>query len=704
MDSNRILSRSQLVLPILLGVVAFFAVVGPRALYTTNIGWLSSGDPATHFLGWHFFRSSDWSFPIGLNPEYGLELSNAILFSDSIPLFAFLFKPLSSALPETFQYSGLWLLVCFVLQAWFGWKLAGLISANPVIRLLTSGLFVFAPPMIWRLHGHFSLVAHFLILAALYLLLRPNQKRRIAAWAVLLAVAAMVHSYLLAMVAILWLTDMVRFLTSRQGAMPRAGSEVTAIVVIVALVCWQVGYFSVGSGVSASGYGFYRMNLLSLFDSSGWSYLLRDIPEAKGEYEGFNYLGLGGISVALFGLPALISGRCGFLPAVRKRAVILLPLVVLSVYALSNNIGIGSREFEVVSLPDPLQQAANVFRASGRMFWPMFYTLVLASIFIVVRGNKPRVAIVLLSIALVVQMADTSATWSVIRKKLMITPATEWASPLMNTFWEDAARKYEKVRWIQPGNHTEHWETLAAYAGEHGMGTDAVYLARVGNKELANARQRAAQALQTGKYEPDSLYVLDPALTVAAIVPIDETQDLIADVDGFRIIAPGWNTCTECAHVEGQVRIGDIVPQVPLGKRIEFSQSAVGVANLAIGWSGPEPWGTWSDGTVAKVVLPLANSIPKTILIESGAFVSPAYPRQDVDILVNDVTAKVVSLTGDTGNVIEVTVPEVLKEQLVETRVLRLEFRLPGAISPKDIGLSDDPRKLALGLYAITLN
>jgi hypothetical protein len=67
-------------LPLLIGVVAFFLVVGPRALNPLNIAWLGNGDPATHYLGWVFFRQSPWSFPIGLNPSYGLELGRHHFF------------------------------------------------------------------------------------------------------------------------------------------------------------------------------------------------------------------------------------------------------------------------------------------------------------------------------------------------------------------------------------------------------------------------------------------------------------------------------------------------------------------------------------------------------------------------------------------------------------------------------------------------
>jgi hypothetical protein len=267
-------------LPVLIGITAFLIVVGPRVLDPTNIGWLGRGDPATHYIGWLFYKNSDWTFPIGLNPDYGLELGNAIIFSDSIPLFAFVFKLLSPNLPEPFQYFGFWLLVCFVLQAWFGYKLIGLWSNSVMIRALSAALVVFAPPMIWRLHGHLSLVGHFLIIAALYLVFHPEPKRRILSWILLLVFASLTHPYLFAMTGLLWLADLQRRSEQPIFKSSFAIKETAATVAVLAVTCWQAGYFSVGKGTSGGGFGIYRMNLLSVVDANGWSYILGDIPVA----------------------------------------------------------------------------------------------------------------------------------------------------------------------------------------------------------------------------------------------------------------------------------------------------------------------------------------------------------------------------------------------------------------------------------------
>ena len=541
-------------LPIVFGIAAFLLVVGPRPLYPTNIAWLGHGDPATHYLGWYFFRNADWLFPIGLNPNYGIELGNAILFSDSNPLLAFLFKPFRAWLPETFQYFGFWLLLCFVLQAWFGWKLAGLMSDSALQRLLIAGLLVFAPPMLWRLHGHISLTGHFLVLAALYLCLRPQTYRRAWAWGMLLIVTALVHAYLLAMVALLWLADLAGRTRRRQPMARHAVLEMATIVPVVAIACWQAGYFSVGAGTSGAGFGVYRLNLLSLFNPlGGWSYVLRDIPVGDA-HTGSNFLGLGLMFLALLALPVLVARKSCVGRMARRFPALLLALVALTFFALTNKLSLGP-VFVVYPLPDVLLKLANVFRASERMFWPVFYALSLAIVFVIVRGYERRWP----SSAerrVLMQVIDTSGVWRSIRQTMMAPPSSTWPSTLVDPFWDEAATRYKKLRWVMPVNAPAPWSQLALYAGKNKMVTDATYLARIGDSDFIRARLKAANALVKGEFEADALYVLDDESFRLAADSVDRRADLLAKIDGLNVLAPGWNKCSACAAQLGSLAGG----------------------------------------------------------------------------------------------------------------------------------------------------
>jgi hypothetical protein len=545
-------------LPIILATMSFLLVVGPRVLNVNNIAWLGTGDPAQHFLGWAFFRKSSWSFPVGLNPNYGLEISSSIVFSDSNPLLALAFKPFSPLLPEPYQYFGLWLYVSFVLQAWFGWKLIRLFSDRVIVCLLGAGLFVISPPMMGHLErphrGDLNQVAHFLLLAALYLCFRPTQKNRVVFWACLLAVAALVHPYILAMAALLWLSDLLGLDLRREQPIGSAVREFIGIAAFVGFLCWQAGYFTaIGEGFKGHPYGYYRMNLLSLFDSSGWSYVLPDLPEAPGDYEGFNFLGLGVILALLFAVRGLAVNHWNLLCQISKRPVLLGALFGLAAFALSNKVGIGSTTFEL-PLPEVFVRVFATFRASGRMFWPVFYALIFSIVYVIVRSYGGRAATAILALALVVQIVDSSAGWRVVRNQMMTKPADEWPTPLKDAFWEQAASRFRKVRYVMPPEEkSPDFPTFARYAARHNLATDAVYLARVGRRQLDAARDKARTALETGNFEQDSLYILDTSSVVEAARHADQSIDLLAVIDGFNVLAPGWKTCKECSRSGHQI-------------------------------------------------------------------------------------------------------------------------------------------------------
>lgn len=689
----------DLVLPTILGVFAFFLIVGPRALNPENIAWLEAGDPATHYLGWLFYRNSEWGFPVGLNSSYGLEIANSILYSDSNPFLAILFKPFHFLLPETFQYFGIWLLLCFVLQALFGWRLVGLVTSSNLLRLLGAGLIVFAPPMIWRLHGHLSLVGHFLIVASLYLAFNSNLLQRKLSWGLLLAVAALVHAYLLAIVLAIWLVDLFSRAIKARISWRSSAYEFSVLGLLLGFACWQAGYFSVGSGVSSSGFGFYRMNVLSLFDSSGWSYLFRDFPEAAGDYEGFNYLGLGSIFLLVLSFPFILNIKKEAACLFREYYFFFILFTLFFLFAITNSIGVGLFELKY-PLPDFFLQLANTFRASGRIFWPVFYVITFLLIVFVIKSFDARTAGFVLGLALLFQIVDTSSGWLPIRGKNMVESSPKWSSPLVSKFWADAATNYQNVRRIPVGNHSSDWQVFAYYAGKHGLNTDSVYLARVDSVSLAKAQQQASESVRNGSFNRDSLYILDDSSFREAVLAGDSSVDLFARVDGFNVVAPGWKDCADCEFSGEEIKVEDLFDPISPGAKLGFDSTGEGVSYLLTGWSSPESWGTWSASRSATIFLNISPSQVHSVFIDFNALISPSHPIQRVDIIVNGVQSFSGSIRDSSG-ALEFKLPEAAKSD--SFKGIKVEFRLPDAAMPRDIGLGDDGRTLAFGLRAITL-
>ena len=157
--------------------------------------------------------------------------------------------------------------------------------------------------------------------------------------------------------------------------------------------------------------------------------------------------------------------------------------------------------------------------------------------------------------------------------------------------------------------------------------------------------------------------------------------------------------------VQGEIiaSIYKFKPEVFIGKPIVFSDQDINTAYLvrrhgvSKGWSAIESWGSWSSGSSSEVNIPLPSGGAHIIRFDVWALVVKNHPSQHVKIWVNGVFNQEVVLQKY-ETIIEVEIPIFMQED----DFLRVEFEFPDAISPKQVGLNEDLRMLAIGLRKIT--
>lgn len=549
-------------LALFVGGAAFLAIVGPQVLDVTNMLWLAqTQDGFTHYLGWEFFRRSPWAWPPGLNPDYGLQFSSSIIFSDSVPLLALLLKPFSALMPAVFQYTGWWILACFVLQAWFSVRIAGLFTRSILIKLGLAALLSFAPPMLWRLSIHYSLIPHWIILAALYLYFAPAVRRRWLHWALLLGASALIHTYLFAMCGPIWLASLLRRHLVRDGVQPHWLLEIAAVVAVPVLALALGGFFPLRSDMLGGGYGFFRMNVFSLFNPDGaefedehwlWSALLPMLPHGPGDYEGFAYAGLGMLAALVLALPLLWTERRSLRGT--KIWPLALVAVLLTLFALSPNLAIGAYGIEI-PFPEPLMDLAGAMRSSGRFFWPVYYLLAIGAVWLLHKGMGDRVTGVVLLLVAGLQIYDTSPGWSSLRSQFELAGNT-LPTPLDDAELAAVAAHYNAVRTLPIGNKPDNWQQIAWFALRNGKPTDAVYLARPDVDGYAAYRAGIDAAIAGHRLESDSLYFVS-ADYAARISQHMTAEDAMFKIGEFFIFAPGWarfGAATDLPTVEFPIR------------------------------------------------------------------------------------------------------------------------------------------------------
>ena len=704
----------ELAIPILLGIAIFYLVIGPHILNPHSINWLlNGGDGMMHYLGWIFYRNSEWAFPIGLNPDYGIGTNNSIVFTDSLPLFAVLFKLIKSLLPMSFQYFGIWILISFILQSIFAWKLIRLYSFNIAVLIFGSGLFLFAQPFLIQLPENGPIGSQFLILWALYLNLKPYKGSDLRWWIYPILISLSVHFYLFAMVIALWLAYILDrvFRTHTLGLKQAILSSVISLA-LCAIVFWQLGYFLTG-GSNAFGFGLFKSNLIGLFNPNGWSYLIDNLYPSKSWWgEQPHYLGLGaivGLAIALLqpsSCWSLIKRSCS------KRSFFIVAILVLAFFSLSNVIAIGSKEVTYNLSPEILS-LFGIFRNSSRFIWPLYYLIFVVVIYQICSRYSTTFAIGILAACFVLQAIDTSAGWRPIRERSLDTERGSYEnSELKDPFWEIAPSIYKNVVILSSANNpspdfmsrmaSNIWKVFGIYAGSNNMAINSnyLYLARFNEKRELVVANKQVDDLVSGQPDQRTLYVIpEDRSGIASCLARLEPKHSLGNIDGYLVLAPALN---ELNPASANAFPSPIKPRHPkLGEKMSIIEA--GTSNtpyiLCNGWSKPESWGAWANGNSAKIYLDLPKEGASRIEFNFRALVNQQHPKQQFEIKSDNSPGYNFEFAQASNNKIQIN----LNSENIKDGFVVFEFIFKNPIQPSKIGFENqDQRLLSIGIESAT--
>ena len=137
-----------------------------------------------------------------------------------------------------------------------------------------------------------------------------------------------------------------------------------------------------------------------------------------------------------------------------------------------------------------------------------------------------------------------------------------------------------------------------------------------------------------------------------------------------------------------------------IGQRLEFKAGGNTERYRVSGWSAQEPNFIWSEGTSAKLALPISAAAGGvTIKVNMAALNHPPeLPTQPVELYANG--QKVTE--WQVGDLAEFTAA--LSGEITKAGgTLNLEFRTPKAASPKSLGVNADTRVLGICLTSLEL-
>jgi hypothetical protein len=247
-------------------------------------------------------------------------------------------------------------------------------------------------------------------------------------WIAYLALAYLTDIYLFALVGVVWTCTVVqRYLTGLATARQALG--ITALsIALVSIIIALGGQFGFGTLPFTPDYGRYSMNLASpvMPQSSGFfPWLGRDVDATGGQYEGFNYLGLGLLLATLLVLPVEVSWLRRNL---KRHIALFVALIALATFAVSHRVFFGHWLVFELPLPPYVDRGLGIFRNSGRFFWLICYAQLAVVIVLGFRRAQP-VIVVCLAAAAVVQLFDVQPLRSQIIASIADGPGARELDP-----------------------------------------------------------------------------------------------------------------------------------------------------------------------------------------------------------------------------------------------------------------------------------
>lgn len=438
--------------------------------------WLTEVEDVTqYFSGFNAFFNAPFGFPLLAFDSINYPQGTRATFVDAIPLYSLLIKLLVPASFAPFNPFGLWVALAFIGQAVCGWWVIRELQIKSWLALLAMIVCLVTFPALTTRLGHISLMSHWIILCslALYIRCRRTGDPQRWGWSVLLVTAFYINIYLCVMASCVYVVTCI--CNKDRFNLAVLGRALVPFLIIGASLFLTIFPMARTAVSAETGFGFYSMNLLSPFN--GGKFLSFPNPEMPGQYEGFNYLGLG---VLLAFALSLVLNRRTAMGSFSKHAALTWLMVLFTAYALSNIIYYGVHQVVTINFPQFMDQITSQFRASGRFFWPVGYCVVVFSIATLYKKLSKYLFVGSMFLLISLQVLDLSN----LRYLLVDTAKRPATSILTQGAWDEQATSEMQYLYFFPKFRCSQADVLRTlmptmrYAAIHNIKINTGYVSR----------------------------------------------------------------------------------------------------------------------------------------------------------------------------------------------------------------------------------
>tara|TARA_B110000858_G_C17768043_1_gene458035 strand:+ start:28 stop:1572 length:1545 start_codon:yes stop_codon:yes gene_type:complete len=486
--------------------------------------------------------------------------------------------------------------------------------------------------------------------------------------------------------------------------------DISIPLIFLVIVMFVSGFFNVPfTDAMGFGFGTFKMNLASLinpmyhgvgFDVS-WSNFLPNLPYySDGEFEGFNYLGLGGIVLFILLLYFFIRDPGYFL---KKNTISYILIVIFfSLYAVSNKITFLDKLLFDIKLHDVLYGIFSITRASGRFFWPIFYLIFILSIFLISKKFSKKLSRSVLLIILIIQFSDIfpglkKNTYNFMNDQIAI-------EKIDKNFWNKLSKDKKILRTTHLKNETDLIKPLRLILfSQFFKKTDISRHGRFDRKKASIVRSDLYSSFNDLKIDNDSVFIIDNQNHLRNLKYLFRDSNA-----GFFLRDDVWillNNKKDQMNTQDFINIESIKP-INIQENINYKLMYNNPQSIhGLGWSQDyKGRGIWSEGNISTILFKYKSITDEVEYIEIK--ISSLIKK------VNDSLKFTIELNNkevgrfDISNVEDLEDSKIriaIPQQKSNNNIYFVNLKILNPISPLEILQSPDARRLGLLIESLKI-
>ncbi len=534
-----ILRNLDMIAAVAVTAALFLCIFGLRVLdvYDTNFV-VMGGDFTVSYLGSVFYRLDEWRWPLLTHTNLAYPYGISVHGTDGSPLLSLIFKVFHKffGLPADAQFVGVWMFVCYILQAVFSVLIFRKAFKNQFLVFVASMFFVSAPIMMMRVFVHINLMCHFILLWSILLWMNNRLNKKVwAAMAVLITLATLTCPYFLPMIGgFFGILIIQKVFVEKQVSIVKALTGCAFLAVVFGFWFLMLGMVEKEQVLTSGGWRGLSLNLTALFNPIWSQSRVFSTLTPKADFDADNYFGFGLLILLIWMFPHVKHLFAH--ENLKKHMWISLLLAGLTLFALSSQVKLGTTTILDYKPGAFVDWLGSVFRYSGRFFWPVWYLLAFFLIKTLVK-SFPRGVFLFLPVLLMIQIWDLYPTYKA-KSDFIMDPYIP-NEPFVSKEWDRLDKQYKNIFIFA---HNDNYRDMWRWAIRKNKNVNYGFLNRPSAKTQDLVNETREAILSGVVPHKEYFYLIDKDIMeriddAAEMNPdVKKLRDSIKDIDGFKIL------------------------------------------------------------------------------------------------------------------------------------------------------------------------